>query len=114
MGVDAKALLTTSPSPIDIAKWLHGHNAASNVKIRMTGQDRFVWIEFKWRTEDRAMAVFYDGECASDYRDVYAKPATLCSVGCWGASHAIMWQLGERFGGFVMSNDFKGDWEQVT
>lgn len=114
MGVDAKAVLTSNPPPIDIMNFLNGLDCVSNVYISPTTMDGFIWLNFCWKGEARHMSVFFNNLCMTDYEDITPLPSAYCSIGAWGFSDAIIVKLTKHFGGFYTLNDCKDEWTQIN
>lgn len=114
MSVDAKAILIGAKTPLDILYYLDGLSQVEDaVIIASKVEAEFMYVRFSWLGESRSLACFFDGNCASDYEDVYPFPACFVSLGCWGFSDAIIMSLTKHFGGFYLLNDFDGEWTRV-
>jgi hypothetical protein len=112
MGVDAKAVLKSAKSPLDIMWFLEGLDHVKDVCIRpsYSRSDDFVYIDMKWHGEQRHIACFYNGSCKSDYDQIWAHDACYISIRNFGFSDAIILAFVEKFGGFYMLNDCVDDW----
>ena len=109
MGVDAKCILKET-MPTKIAEYLHSLPHVEKVKMAPAMND-FWWIIFYWHGEKRCMAIFFNGNCKSDYESVYPHDACYCSIGKWGMSDAIVISLAKHFGGFYQLEDTTDQWK---
>ncbi|MCP3656850.1 MAG: hypothetical protein GY766_18475 [Herbaspirillum sp.] len=116
MGVDAKAILTSNPSPIQVMRFLNELDHVTKVSITPTYSTagNFVYVNATWHKEDRNIACFYDGECKCDYETVFPHNACYVSIGKWGMSDAVIMALVKEFGGFYMLNDCTDEWKEYV
>ena len=110
MGVDTKVLLTSPPSLLELLDY--ADEKYSQATLSKAGSDwyRLCFVDCG---DKRALAVFPPYVCACDYDDVHTGPAILISMGCWGNSEAIARRLAVKFGGMIMPNDWRDDWQGV-
>jgi hypothetical protein len=111
MGVDTKVLLTSAPDVIELLRFASA--VWDNARLTTFGGVNAFWLSFEDGSDKRALAVFPPGECQEDYADVCKSPAVYISMGCWGNSEAIARRFAVKFGGMIMPDDSKDDWQNV-
>jgi hypothetical protein len=119
MGVSTYAVFKRNVSPLEILDFLEKKTTipfadrrngmlpdVSKLNLTSTGQKDFHWINFQYKGEDRGLAVFSNGNCKCDYKDLTTDDVTLVSLGCWGSSVEIVKLLLDEFGGgWIDEND---------
>lgn len=109
MGIDTKILLTNPPEITDLLRFADEQYEDAALKASLP--QSLLWLSFKDGKDNRSLAVFPPGECASDYADVHTGPAILMSMGYWGNAEAIARRFTVKFGGMFMLNDCDGEWQ---
>lgn len=113
MGVDTKALLTSAPDILDILNYVTERYRNASL-MRAGVEPYFYYVDFKDGSDQRHVALFPPGKCASDYADFWPGPAVYISMGHWGNSELIARRMVVHFGGgFIQPNDCRDDWQRV-
>jgi hypothetical protein len=111
MGVDAQAILTSTPDLRELMSYLTSKYTCVN-STTTVNSDLF-WINFVDGKDQRQLACFFDNIVACDYSDLYTGDATYVSLGKWGHSSRILRGLVAEFGGWVQEDDCSGDWKRL-
>ena len=119
MGVNYKGLINGNIDPVNLAKLIKSTYGGDNFSIHFTSDltPGFYYIHFTenytpeqmaqrpWERNKtavrRQLAVFIDGECASDYADLTTDPMTLVSLGHHSECREIIDALVNSQGGYI-------------